>query len=182
MEHISRSRPGDYNQALMDLGASVCTPKKPQCGQCPLSGFCAAYVGGDPESFPKKQPPIVRREERWTIVLAYGESGLFIHRRPSKGLLGGLYEFPTLPEHLSIEEIPARLTGEGFVNPRVIQRLPDSKYVFTHLFWRMQGVLVKTDAAPEGCLCVNDLSGCAFPSAIRVYREIAGEWLANHSG
>ena len=174
---ISQERPGDYNQALMDLGASICTPKAPRCGDCPIAAFCRACAAGDPESFPRKQPPIAKREVELTIVLARRGDGLYVRRRPAKGLLGGMYEFAALEGHPNAQQIPALLAEAGFVRPSLVRMLPPARHVFTHLIWRMQGALVQVDAAPEGFLWTDDLSPFAIPTAIRVYREIADELL-----
>lgn len=174
---MSPDRPGDYNQALMDLGASVCTPKKPTCGSCPIASFCTAYANGDPESFPRKQPPVAKREIALTILLVRTPAGLCIRRRPAEGLLGGLYEFPSLEGHFSTDRVAELLESEGFRNVRVNRELPPSKHVFTHLIWHMQGLLVEADNAPLLYLSTNNLAPYAFPSALRVYRTIADELL-----
>ncbi len=91
---LAPSRPGDFNQALMDLGAAVCTPRAPVCDRCPLAARCAARNAGNPERWPSKSRPsqrplvnaacgLVARRGRWLMV-----------RRPAHGLLGGLWEFP----------------------------------------------------------------------------------------
>ncbi len=174
---ISRNRPGDYNQALMDLGASVCTPKKPKCDLCPIAVHCRALDCGDPESFPRKQPPIVKREEEWTIIIARCGESIFVRKRPSKGLLAGMYEFPSVEGHPSLSDIPAALEDQGFRGIRIIKPLPDAKHVFTHLVWRMKGVLAEVESAPEDFIPVHSLDSIAIGSAIRVYREIASDLL-----
>lgn len=178
MELISRDRPGDYNQALMDLGASVCTPKKPKCDLCPIAAHCRAAEGGDPESFPRKLPPIAKREENLTIVIVRCDSRIFVRKRPSKGLLAGMYEFPSVEGHPDPEDIPALLEKQGFGGIHIAGVLPNAKHVFTHLVWRMKGVLADAESAPEGWLPVKSLDAIAVSSAIRVYREIAEELLS----
>ena len=174
---MNRQRPGDYNQALMDLGASVCTPKVPDCCGCPIATHCRARAAGDPESFPRKQPPVVKREAALTIVLVMNGSGLYVRRRADKGLLGGMYEFAVLEGFPDAQEIPGLLTEAGFARPALIRMLPPSKHVFTHLIWRMQGALVRAEAAPEDYLWTDSLSEFAIPTALRAYREIAEELL-----
>lgn len=171
---ISRERPGDYNQALMDLGAGICLPKSPRCGLCPVAGHCQALAGDAAEDFPRRPAPIPKKEEDWCIVLALVGGRLLVRRRP-KGLLGGLYEFVALQGHPSPDALPGRLCQMGFVNPGVPRPLPPSKHVFTHKVWRMEGWLVRCDAAPEGYAAVDraQLEALPFPSALRVYREIA---------
>ena len=176
---IDRARPGDYNQALMDLGASVCVPKSPRCGDCPVTRHCAARAADAAEEYPRKPAPVPKREEDWTIVLALAGGRLLVRKRP-KGLLGGLYEFCAVEGHPDGGALVARLAASGLENPRLIRPLPPAKHVFTHKVWRMRGWLAECDAASPDFTPV-DAAGLAtlpFPSALRVYREIAGELLA----
>ena len=172
---ISQERPGDYNQALMDLGASICTPKNPRCEDCPLSPICRACIEGEPERYPLRPAPVPKREENRSVLLAFTLRGVCIRRRAEGGLLGGLYEFPSAEGHLSAVEAAQHLTELGFTNPTEAQILPPAKHVFTHLIWRMQGFAFRCDAAPEGFVEVDadGLRAHALPSALRKYREIA---------
>ena len=98
---------------------------------------------------------------------------LLVHRRP-KGLLGGLYEFVAVEGHYDDDAaLIAALTDRGFEGVRLTGSLPDSKHVFTHLVWRMRGRVAECDAAPEGCIAVDDdaLAALPFPSALRAYRD-----------
>ena len=176
---MSKSRPGDYNQALMDLGSAVCTPKNPKCSLCPLSPLCRAYEAGEPERYPLRPAPIVKREEKKTILLVQTREGMVIRRRDEKKLLGGLYEFISADSHLNREETILHLQEEGFGGLKVLSPLPAAKHVFTHLIWRMQGWHVTAQQAPEDVMVADAqrLSSLAFPSAIRVYRQIAEELL-----
>lgn len=172
---ISQERPGDYNQALMDLGASICTPKNPRCEDCPISPICRACIEGEPERYPLRPAPVPKREEDRSVLLAFTPRGVCIRRRDEGGLLGGLYEFPSAEGHLSADEAAQYLTELGFTNPTEAQILPPAKHVFTHLIWRMQGFAFRCEAAPEGFLEVyaDGLRAHALPSALRKYREIA---------
>ena len=167
---IDRERPGDYNQALVDLGSGVCTPRAPKCGLCPVAAFCAARAGGDAESYPHLPPPIARREVEVTVVLAYLGGRVLVRRRPSKGLLAGLWEFPNFSEGTLEDTLPgARATGE----------LARSRHVFTHLVWNMRGLRAEAEALPEGMRAVDadELRALPFPTALRVYRQIAEQEL-----
>ena len=175
---IDRNRPGDYNQALMDLGSGICTPRAPKCDCCPVSECCLAHLEGDPESYPRKRPPIAKREEDWLILIVKIGNTVCVRRRDEKGLLGGLYEFPAIQNARSEREALAHLRESGFKNPSVIRHLPASKHVFTHLIWHTQGFLISADAAGAGFAQVSTLDNLAFPTALRVYREIAEEILA----
>ena len=88
-------RPGDYNQALMELGRTVCTPRAPRCGQCPVAGHCQAYQRGTQDQRPVKQPRAATPHHDVTAGLIWNAAGeLLIAQRPLDGLLGGLWEFP----------------------------------------------------------------------------------------
>ncbi|MBT3171323.1 MAG: A/G-specific adenine glycosylase [Rhodospirillaceae bacterium] len=89
-------RPGDYAQAIMDLGATICTPRKPACARCPWQGACLAYAAGASETLPRRMPK-PERPLRHGIAFwaARGDGQILLRRRPEKGLLGGLMEVPT---------------------------------------------------------------------------------------
>jgi A/G-specific adenine glycosylase len=87
-------RPGDLNQALMELGARVCTPRAPDCSSCPLSGACVARRSGDPEAIPKRSPRSRPRRVRAVAALLLRRGRTLMVRRPPGGLLGGLWELP----------------------------------------------------------------------------------------
>ena len=174
---MSRARPGDYNQALMDLGSAICTPRAPKCAFCPVSEICRARIEGDPESYPRKAPPIAKREEDWVILLVQVGDAICVRRRESAGLLGGLYEFASVEGAPSAEEILQFLRESGFESPAIQRELPPSKHVFTHRIWRMRGLLVAAETCAPGFAPAKSLKPLAFPSALRVYREIAAEVL-----
>jgi A/G-specific adenine glycosylase len=95
---VSQKRPGDYTQALMDLGATICTPRSPSCPICPVSAFCAALARREQERFPIKVPKAprpVRRGDAFVIVSEIeGRPHILLRRRPDNGLLGGMMEVP----------------------------------------------------------------------------------------
>ena len=180
---LSAERPGDYNQALMDLGARICTPKRPKCLICPLSPVCRAREEGEPERYPLRPAPTAKREEARTVFLIEAPRGICIRRRDGEKLLGGLYEFPSAGGWLSRESAEALLTEAGYGELTDFASLPPAKHVFTHMIWRMQGWRLRARRAPEEVLQADAeaLRGRAFPSALRKYREIALEMLADFS-
>jgi A/G-specific adenine glycosylase len=90
------SRPGDFAQAMMDLGATVCTPKAPSCGRCPFAGSCTAHARGDAETFPRKKKKAEGLLRRGAAFVALRADGcVLVRRRAAKGLLGGMTEVPT---------------------------------------------------------------------------------------
>ena len=178
MDCLSKTRPGDYNQALMDLGSAVCTPKNPKCSLCPLALLCRGRESGEPERYPLRPAPVTKREEQKTILLVQAKEGMVIRRREEK-LLGGLYEFIAADGHLSAEEVLIHLQEAGFGGLSIPSPLPPAKHVFTHLIWRMQGWLVQAETVPAGTLIAGaeGIRARAFPSALRRYHEIALEQL-----
>jgi A/G-specific adenine glycosylase len=118
LDLMARQRPGDVVQALMDVGATVCRPRHPRCGLCPLSGECAALASGNPESFPKPRPRKARPQRCGTAWWIERDCHVWLVRRPAKGLLGGM---PALPGGEWKEaELPAS------------NRLGSIRHVFTH--------------------------------------------------
>ena len=172
---MDRARPGDYNQALMDLGAAVCMPKRPDCANCPLSPVCRGR--DDPERYPLRPAPVAKREEPRTVFLIETPDGIAVRRRDGEKLLGGLYEFPSAQGHLDRAAAEAFLAELGFSDPREFKPLPEAKHVFTHLVWRMRGWHVRAEHVPEGMSAADaaGLRALAFPSALRAYHKLALE-------
>jgi A/G-specific adenine glycosylase len=95
-ELTPQNRPGDYAQAMMDLGATLCSPRKPACALCPLSETCLARKAGDPDRFPVKRPKAEKPTRRGAVYWARrGDGAVLLVRRPEKGLLGGMMGLPT---------------------------------------------------------------------------------------
>ena len=94
-ELVADDRPGDWAQALMDLGATVCRPKAPLCDRCPVSVFCAAFARGDQETFPRKTKKAERPRRHGVAYLLTRGQQVALVRRPPKGLLGGMLALPT---------------------------------------------------------------------------------------
>ena len=107
------SRAGDSAQALMDLGATICTPKKPACVLCPLSDNCTARLRGDQETFPRKAPKKTGTLRRGAAFVVTRGDELLVRTRPEKGLLGGMTEVPGsdwrtgLDDRAALQEAPA---------------------------------------------------------------------------
>jgi A/G-specific adenine glycosylase len=93
---LQKTRPGDWNQAIMELGATVCTPKSPSCGSCPVSSQCQAFLTNQVEAVPAPKTRAVVKEVN-AVALVVGNNGRYLlEQRPKKGLLGGLHGFPLL--------------------------------------------------------------------------------------
>ena len=142
---IPADRPGDFNQAMMELGAMVCVPNgAPKCGECPLSGFCKACAAGCMTQYPKKAPKKARKIEEKTVLILQDEERAALTKREEKGLLAGFYEFPCLPGKKSAGQVLAYLKELGFVSLR-IKKIGEAKHIFTHKEWHMTGYCIMTD-------------------------------------
>lgn len=142
---IPADRPGDFNQALMELGATVCIPNgNPKCEECPWINLCQARTEDRIPEYPKKAPKKPRKIEEKTVLVILDEHYVALHRRGNKGLLAGMYEFPTIEGHKEAEEVIAYLKALG-LSPLRIQKLEPSKHIFTHKEWHMIGYQVRVD-------------------------------------
>lgn len=168
-------RPGDFNQAMMELGAVVCVPNgAPRCGDCPVRHLCEAADKGTALGLPVRAPKKARRiEERTVLVLRAGEL-VALRRRPDGGLLGGLWELPAYEGALEPDAVRARLAEDGFAVREVLSLRP-AKHIFTHIEWHMTGYYVELDAPREGLVWVrpDELRGSyALPSAFRAFARV----------
>lgn len=142
-------RPGDFNQAIMELGEVVCIPNgAPLCEKCPVSGDCQARASGCQEEYPKKAEKKPRRIEERTIFVIECEGKIGISRRPDKGLLAGLYEFPSLGEKKMVDDVKEMIEKAG-LSPKEMVSMGEAKHIFSHVEWHMQGVCVKFGAAGD---------------------------------
>lgn len=176
-EIIPMRRAGDFNQALIELGAIVCAPNGPaKCTECPVAHLCEAYKQGIVTEFPKKTPKKARTVEEKTVLLIKDGEKAAIRKRPKKGLLAGLYELPNLEGALSEEEVLDAVRAYGLV-PLFIQRLEDSKHIFTHKEWHMKGYAVRVEeleGETEGLLFVERKrieKDYPIPSAFAAYAK-----------
>lgn len=175
-EVIPKDSPGDFNQALMELGAVVCVPNGPaHCDICPVAEFCQAYKHGTVEALPVKAPKKQRTlEDRTVLVIQDGERTA-IRKRPKRGLLAGLYELPNLDGHLSQEEA-LEAVKKMQLDPLYIEPLPDAKHIFSHIEWRMTGYRIRVSSLDTDGEVPFIFAGkkqsekqYAIPSAFRAY-------------
>ena len=124
-----RSGAGDFNQAMMGLGALICTPR-PDCENCPVRGECDAFRAGDAQALPVLPPKASKREERRAVAMVFRESAVLVRRRPDEGLLPGLYEFPSFPGARTAAELREGLREMG-VEPENLTPAGSARHVFT---------------------------------------------------
>lgn len=172
LEKIYPEQAGDFTQALMELGATVCGPnKKPDCPKCPCRGFCIGRMSGRAEQLPARSPKKDRREEAYTVFLLSCEGKYALRKRPNKGLLAGLWEFPNAPGKLDTDAIIEQVEHMG-LNAKEILRTVERKHVFTHVQWDMRGAYLET-AEMGGdftWLTPAEISGqAALPTAFRIF-------------
>ncbi len=133
---------GDFTQSLMELGAIVCLPNSPpKCEVCPLHALCAAHVQGITAELPVKAAKKQRKIEERTVFLITCCDKAAIDQRPVKGLLAGLWEFPSVSGTLSPQEAEKLLKTWGITSLK-IEPLPAAKHIFTHIEWQMTGYCV----------------------------------------
>ncbi|MEW5248692.1 A/G-specific adenine glycosylase [Microbulbifer discodermiae] len=145
-QYTPATRGGDYTQAMMDLGATLCTRSNPRCGDCPLATHCQAHRHGDPQEFPGKKP---RREKpvRSTIMLLLEHSGaLFLQQRPPQGIWGGLWTPPQL-DGGGEDEVRQWLGAQGLKIAR-LHPLPELRHTFTHFHLDISPLWVKLASVP----------------------------------
>ena len=146
---MPEERPGDFNQALMELGAVVCIPTGvPHCEECPWENSCMAHLQKRELDFPCKMPKKPRVIEKKTVLVIKDENKAALKKRPKDGLLAGMYEFPCLEGHLTDGQVLEYLKEEG-LSVLKIEPLRSSRHIFTHKEWHMIGYAVKVDELAE---------------------------------
>lgn len=176
LQTIPKDRPGDCNQALMELGATVCLPNgAPKCDRCPAAPKCRGFLGGNPTLYPVKAEKKPRRVEEKTVFVIETPAGVLLHKRPDEGLLAGLWEFPQEEGHLDKQEA-ARLLAEDGITADSIRTLRDSKHIFTHIEWHMKGYLITAKTFPIGTDEVFATAGAlseqyTVPNAFSAYKK-----------
>ena len=176
LEIMPEDIPGDFNQALMELGAVVCVPNgSAHCEACPVSEYCFAYRHGTVEELPVKAPKKERILQNRTVLVIQDGEKTAIQKRPEKGLLAGLYELPNLLGHLTREEVLDKVKNMQ-LEPLYIEKLPDAKHIFSHIDWRLTGYLIRvasldTDRELPFIFAEKKQSEkqYAIPSAFRAY-------------
>ncbi len=149
LEIMPEDRAGDFNQALMELGATVCLPNgKPLCEKCPWDTVCQAYKQDRVMTLPVKQPKKKRKIEQMTVFLLYSKGKIAICKRPDKGLLAGLWEFPNESGSLDKRKAKERLEQWGIYNYD-LEETAKGKHIFSHIEWKMRGYFVEIEDGDE---------------------------------
>jgi FMN phosphatase YigB (HAD superfamily) len=160
-ERLVPRRPGDFAQAMMDLGATICTPRRPACMLCPLRVGCAALRAGDPERYPVKPPKAEKPRRKGAAFVAIRRDGaVLLRKRPEKGLLGGMSEAPTTGWTARVDGA----TGADAAPFRALWKPVGSiSHVFTHFELELAVYRGYVDGAPPpGHWWSKDVSGEAL--------------------
>ena len=174
LERIYPQRAGDFTQALMELGATLCGPNwLPRCDECPCRDFCAAHLKGTAEQLPVKLPKKGRRIEDMTLFIASCDGRYAIRKRPVQGLLADLWEFPHVPGKLDTAEAMEAAHSLN-LRPVEIFRSTDRKHIFTHIEWKMRGYFIEVSECSQGMtwLTADEIrQNAALPTAFRQFWE-----------
>jgi A/G-specific adenine glycosylase len=177
-DEAARARPGDFAQALFDLGATICTPKAPACALCPWRGACLAQQRGIQADLPRKVPKRARPLRHGAhFLLADAEGRLLLRRRPPRGLLGGMLELPGTPWR-DAPWTEAEALAQAPVPGPAWRRLPGvARHGFTHFELEMQlyAATVPRLDPPEGMEARDRAEAASvLPTVMRRLLDLAG--------
>lgn len=174
---LATGRAGDFNQAMMELGATICTPSNPRCGECPVNPYCAARKSlPDPSVLPRKRPRAQRPHRHVVAGIVRRNDKVLIVRRPTDGLLGGLWEFPggiSRDKAVSKRFLRNEINRQMGIEIRVGRSFATVKHAFTHFEMTLQGFLC-TYLGGEAChrdgnefcwIRFDEFDSYAFPRA-----------------
>ena len=174
LKGIYPERAGDFTQALMELGATICGPNRsPDCAVCPCRHCCLAAERGSADALPVKSPRKQRRIEEKTVLILSCQGRYALEKRQETGLLAGLWQFPDLPGKLELPAVLAKVEERG-LQTREIYKQVERKHIFTHIEWRMSGYYLEVaqEAGPYLWLTPEEMDAqAALPTAYRQFRE-----------
>lgn len=174
LQAIYPENAGDFTQALMELGATVCGPnKKPDCAICPCNAFCKAHLNNTTDKLPVKLPKKERRQENITVFILECGGKYAVERRKQKGLLSGLWQLPNTVSHLSESQSVEYLKNEN-ITVTDIYRCSHKTHIFTHIQWNMRGfyLQVKNTVGNYHWLTAEQIEKTvALPTAFRIFWE-----------
>lgn len=149
-ELLPQERVNDYNQALMDLGATLCTRSKPNCEKCPWQSFCAAYAEGNPSKYPVKKPSKTKPHKSTFMLLLKNSRGeILLEKRPASGIWGGLWSFPQISDETEIEKI---CRAQFACKISQIKKGRPLKHVFSHYTLNIQPIEARASLLKNICL------------------------------
>ncbi|SDN40270.1 A/G-specific adenine glycosylase [Acetanaerobacterium elongatum] len=177
---------GDFNQSLMELGATVCLPNgAPRCDICPLKHLCLGFEHGIAAELPVKTVKAAKRAEAKTVLVMVCGDKLGVTKRKKTGLLAGMWELPNIDGALSMEECITVVKDMG-LSVNEIQPLTEAKHIFTHIMWNMMGYLLQVNEARNDSITwvsPKDLKErMALPTAFKAYIRHYYAYLNSNTG
>ena len=165
---------GAFTQSLMELGATVCGPNRtPDCANCPCRSFCLGCLRKTADKLPTKSPKKIRRVQEMTVFILCADGRYALEKRPNRGLLASLWQFPNVPGKLSTADSVALVENKG-LKPKEIKRKVEKKHVFTHVEWDMCGVFMEIENASDDYAWMTAAQineEAALPTAFRQFWE-----------
>jgi len=150
-EIIPKHAAGDFNQALIELGAIVCVPNgAPKCEECPVAHLCKAREHGTQNELPVKSKAKARKIEEKTVFIFMDGEKVAIRKRGKTGLLAGLYELPNVEGHFTGKQVLEYSKSIGLA-PLHIEELGEAKHIFSHVEWHMKGYRIRVDELEKSC-------------------------------
>lgn len=173
LEAVYPKDAGAFTQALMELGACICTPRAPKCDDCPVARICFAKQHNKTADLPVKLPKRAKRLENRTVFLFESDGTLAIEKRMEKGLLSGLWQFPNLSGALSPEDALAAAAKFG-AHPVELLKETHKTHIFTHIRWEMTGYHILCHEQDPRFIWASRQelqSTYALPTAFRMFLE-----------
>ena len=174
LEAVYPEAAGDFTQALMELGATLCGPnREPQCDVCPCREICLGCARGTAAALPVKSPRREKRQEDRTVFVFSCDGRYALEKRPQKGLLAGLWQFPNVLGRLDVQAALDAAQEMG-LHPRELTRQVERRHIFTHIRWDMVGYYIEVDRAEGGFHWFTPESieaEAALPTAFRQFWE-----------
>lgn len=174
---------GEFNQSLMELGATVCLPNgSPKCMFCPLQDICEGHRQGITAEIPVKAPKKPRKKVKKTVLLLVCNQAAALSKRPESGLLAGLWEFPNREGTLTKKQAVQTIEAWGII-PIKVEKLPAAKHIFTHVEWHMTGYFIQVQKVPDATafswIDWEQIAGeYPIPSAFEAYWKAMTERIA----
>lgn len=150
-EVIPHEAASDFNQGLIELGATVCVPNgEPKCNACPVEKWCEAKRQGRIDELPVKSKQKARSIEKRTVMIFKDGENIAIRKRPSGGLLGGLYELPNILGSWEMDDVIEYSKSIGLM-PIKVEKRGEAKHIFSHVEWQMVGFEIRVDELEMSC-------------------------------
>ena len=178
-ELVPHDRPGAFANAMMEMGATMCTPRNPACLLCPVRNSCQGFARGIAQELPHKPKKKAQRVENRAVLLVFCGDRVLIQKRQEK-LLGGLFVFPDVLEENDPAALCAALEAQG-IHAAYDEKIGHAKHVFTHLIWEMDVHALIADSMPEipngQWVTRDELESLPLPTAVKAARQWAMERL-----